>query len=119
MLLYDAHDLKGINLFAYTHIAQLTGYFAAYNTAQHNANQRRGELQDNSIPYNLCNACFWNDGTNQLVSVCTADTAPIKKEMITTMPREPMPISEHWCINSFQYTFMFSGLENMPFSIKR
>ena len=26
------------------------------------------ELQDNGIPYNLCNACFWNDGANQLVS---------------------------------------------------
>ena len=26
------------------------------------------------------------------------------------MPNAPIPISTHWCINSFQYIFMFSGL---------
>src|SRR5688572_10546598 len=39
-------------------------------------------------------------------------------EMMTTIPNEPIPISAHWCMNSFQYILPFSGLENMPLSMR-
>jgi hypothetical protein len=29
--------------------------------------------------------------------------APINTEIIATIPKDPTPISEHWCMNSFQY----------------
>ena len=37
--------------------------------------------------------------------------------MITTMPSDRIPISTHWCMNSFQYIFMFSGFENISLII--
>ena len=39
--------------------------------------------------------------------VCTALTAPINTEIMDTMPSEPIPISLHWCISSFQYITVF------------
>ena len=35
------------------------------------------------------------------------------------MGNEPIPISVHWCINSFQYIRIFSGRLIMPFIISR
>jgi hypothetical protein len=43
----------------------------------------------------------------------------MKNEMMATIPREPIPMSLHWRINSFQYIRAFSGLEIMLLSIKR
>jgi len=43
----------------------------------------------------------------------------MKNEMIATMPNEPIPISEHWCINSFQYIFQLSGLVSIVLSIRK
>jgi hypothetical protein len=44
-------------------------------------------------------------------------TAPKKKEIITTMGKDPMPISTHCLIYSFQNICLFSVAVNMPLSI--
>ena len=51
--------------------------------------------------------------------VCTVVAAPRKTEMITTIGREPMPISAGVMHKFFQYILKFSGRVNMPLIIRR
>jgi hypothetical protein len=65
------------------------------------------------VPHYHSYGIFLNKGAGKLVGRLHGGYRTHKHRNDHYNPSAPIPISEHWCINSRQYIFQFSGFENM------